>query len=63
MYFVKGDRPPVLSLNELAPVLGLNKPNSYMLIVFAKYVMFYAIWCRLDHLKNVKNAHGGVLFF
>ena len=37
-YFVKGDRPPVLSLNELAPVLGLNKPNSYMLIVFAKYM-------------------------
>ena len=27
------------------------------------YVVLYAIWCHSYNLKNVKNTHGGVLFY
>ena len=34
-------------------------PNTFIKF---EYVMFCAIWYRLNNSKNVKNTHGGVLF-
>ena len=35
--------------------------DLFSLLLTKSYVMLCAIWCYLYNLKNVRNAHGGVL--
>ena len=34
---------------------------QFSLLIANSDVMFCAIWCHLQNLKNLKNTHGGVL--